>query len=1187
MAKLKDDQIKWILSLDAKGLQSELTTISSETQQLTADNKLLESELKLIAKQMAKSEKEMKKLAAAGKEDSNAYREAKATYKSAASDMADYTKRIRDNKKAIEENDLKAKEMVKNLKVEDMTMTQLKKRAAELQKQLDNTSKSVDSQAYDALEKKLNRVNDRMGELRKGAGEATSVLQNSLAVFAGNMMTKGVDKIKEWVSAGVEWIKTGIGMANGAEGVVKAFSGLNNSKHYLDEMRAATKSTVSDLELMEKAVSANELGIGIDKMANLMKFAQMQAKKLGTDIDEMADSIVNGLGRKSTLVLDNLGISASRVQSEVKKTGDFTVAVLNIVNEKLKEQGDTALTGAEKAAQAATKWENAQLKVGQKFQWLGNLWDEISGNIADKISNLAGDTDSLNDRYQNQLEKVADLELNTEKLARRYDELKGKAILNKDEQTELNSIMNILSNTVPGVITQFDQYGNVLSINTAKVYDFIAAQKAKLKVMNADAIDEQTKKLKSYTTQVDILQDKLMSGETTYFVPSGRGQTISQKRKMSEKEYQETKAEYEKYLELQRGTRAYLDDLNGTTIEHQIEHQKKMSENRTRFTEMNKKELDAWIKDEKNAASEFLQLARQIRDQRFTENVDGDKQQKDQAKKEAKILLAERKSMNELIEALDTAHNNKLAKINKEYLDGKIKSESEYNRKIFSQEQAAYIIREQALTEFKDNATRKEVKDDVSNKIAVIQNKRLQQEIAFRAKLEQIILVANPQEQEKRAHEERLRDLGIYGKSRQELQMLRMSAETEQEKTLLQQKSDALELLEKQHQDNLLKIRNDARAKEKAQGEEDFQEKFGKDKAGKQKAIEDEANALSLNKDTGALAQAKAFDAEVELQKKRLSLIQEEVDARNAAGLDISNILKKQASEESKLTKLYTGEFNRRKNEYRQYGASIGAVLGDVISGQEDALKSFADVMLDILFDTITQMINTEIIKVAATGTGAIARSTAEAMATPDSVLSFGATGFARIAILTGVITAAMMAAKSALKGLIGKKTDSSSSDNSASASTHARVANGLADGGYNDAGIDGGYTGPGSRYQVKGTFPNGVDYHAGEYVIAQPEMKIPVVSDMIRAIESIRRQRTGSNPMPAGLADGGYNDPGIRYSGDANYSEQNITAIGEVLSRLGKILDRAETNGLGVNYQALKETNAKMKDYENFSSKY
>jgi hypothetical protein len=571
-----------------------------------------------------------------------------------------------------------------------------------------------------------------------------------------------------------------------------------------------------------------------------------------------------------------------------------------------------------------------------------------------------------------------------------------------------------------------------------------------------------------------------------------------------------------------------------------------------------------------------------------SEREAGTKALEKQAKEDAKILTDERKSLNELIQSLDTSHNKKLSKINEEYLNGKIGTESEYNQQVYALEQASYIIREQALTEFKDKMTRQEVKDDVSKRISEIQKQRLQQEINFRAKLEKIILDANPEVKEKKEYESRLRDLGIFGKSRQELQMLLMSAETEQDKKLLQQKIEALELLEQQHQDNLLKIRNDARAKEKARGEEQFQESFGKDKAEKQKTLEDEANALSLQTEIGALTPEAAFDAEVELQKKRLELIKEELDARKAAGLDLSNILKNQASEEANLTKLYTSELNRRKQEYQQYGTAIGTVLGNVISGQEDALKGFADVMLDILFDTLTQMINAEIIKVVATGTGAIARSTAEAMAAPDSVLSFGATGLARIAILTGVITAAMTVAKTALKGMISGK-GSDSSTKGTTSTTRTRTGNGLADGGFNneDPGTNGGYTGSGGRYQIKGTFPNGVDYHAGEYVIAQPEMKIPVVSKMVHVIEGIRRQRTDSNPMPAGIADGGFNNPDTPSSrlGFPGGSQDKST-LDSTLNRFITLMEKIEENGLGVNYQAQKEANLKMKEFEEYGSK-
>jgi len=38
MAKLKDDQIRWILSLDAKGVQGELVQVSSAIDKLKKDN---------------------------------------------------------------------------------------------------------------------------------------------------------------------------------------------------------------------------------------------------------------------------------------------------------------------------------------------------------------------------------------------------------------------------------------------------------------------------------------------------------------------------------------------------------------------------------------------------------------------------------------------------------------------------------------------------------------------------------------------------------------------------------------------------------------------------------------------------------------------------------------------------------------------------------------------------------------------------------------------------------------------------------------------------------------------------------------------------------------------------------------------------------------------------------------------
>lgn len=135
-------------------------------------------------------------------------------------------------------------------------------------------------------------------------------------------------------------------------------------------------------------------------------------------------------------------------------------------------------------------------------------------------------------------------------------------------------------------------------------------------------------------------------------------------------------------------------------------------------------------------------------------------------------------------------------------------------------------------------------------------------------------------------------------------------------------------------------------------------------------------------------------------------------------------------------------QYQERLQTYKQYGSALGSAMGNIISGQENAMQGFADTMIDIVFDVLGKIIEAEIIKATATATSAVARSTAEAMAMPDSVATFGASGAARAAILSGLIMAALATAKSALKGMIGGKHSSDSTDSdSSSANTPKRAS--------------------------------------------------------------------------------------------------------------------------------------------------
>lgn len=171
MAKLTQDEIKWILSIDAKGVNKEIAVTSSEINKLSQANKVMAADMKAAEKQIKETEKAMEKLAKAGQQESEAYQELKATRDSARADIDDYTRKIGDNNRAITENKKKIEELSNGMSISEMSMRQLRQRATELEKQLNATSYSANPKEYKALQKELGQVNSRMEFVeRQGKG---------------------------------------------------------------------------------------------------------------------------------------------------------------------------------------------------------------------------------------------------------------------------------------------------------------------------------------------------------------------------------------------------------------------------------------------------------------------------------------------------------------------------------------------------------------------------------------------------------------------------------------------------------------------------------------------------------------------------------------------------------------------------------------------------------------------------------------------------------------------------------------------------------------------------------------------------------------------------------------------------------------------------------------------------------
>lgn len=355
---LTEDEIRYTVDVKAAAAQKEIYRLEQQSKKLRSENKARLSQ--------------MIQLEAAGKKETDTYKNLKKQYTETGKEIRNLTSQIG--------------EQTSKLNVLDMTMSQLKKQQKSLQKEFENTSKTLNPELYDILEQKLQEVSSRMAELKQNAksfGELAASDQANGMLY-GNMMTKAAelfgsyaqgfkDSVKELIDGGLE-------MAETADGVTKAFKDMDQPD-LLENLRKATKNTVNDVQLMTAAVQAKDFRIPLEDLGKYLQFAQLKAQQTGQSVDYMTNSIVTGLGRKSPLILDNLGISAAEISEKTKETGDFMKAVAEIVDTQLAEAGETYISAADRAARKTVELQNAQKALGDEILPLKEQWDDAYADM--------------------------------------------------------------------------------------------------------------------------------------------------------------------------------------------------------------------------------------------------------------------------------------------------------------------------------------------------------------------------------------------------------------------------------------------------------------------------------------------------------------------------------------------------------------------------------------------------------------------------------------------------------------------------------------------------------------------------------------------------------------------------------------------------------------------------------------
>jgi hypothetical protein len=343
MAKLKDDEIKWILSLNASKAQQEIHKLATTNKDLTNSNKDLK--------------KAMLDLEAQGKKNSDEWKNLKKSYD--------------DNSAAIALNNQRINEMQKSMGLADMTMSQLRKRASELQRQLDNTSQSANPEEYARLQRELGATRERMVALRN-SGRSLSDQLGDIPGPAGQV----INSVKGMASAMKLLIANPVGL------VITLIAG---ALMLLYKAFKSTDSGATSLAGIFKGLG-NVMDVLIDRTVS---FYKMLLSILTLDIDGIKKNAQDAFGGAATAIRDaaSAGYEYEQIMDSIgdrESAALIRSAKLRAEIESLKNQSKNALLPIQERIRLndlAQKKERELLEIEKGFK---------KERLQAEILNLAG-----------------------------------------------------------------------------------------------------------------------------------------------------------------------------------------------------------------------------------------------------------------------------------------------------------------------------------------------------------------------------------------------------------------------------------------------------------------------------------------------------------------------------------------------------------------------------------------------------------------------------------------------------------------------------------------------------------------------------------------------------------------------------------------------------------------------------
>lgn len=492
MAKLTDDQLRFIIDLDATGAQGNINTLQVAIANLEKENRNCAGSIRETEKEIAAMEKEMAKLAKQGENTSARYLDLAKRVNEGKNSIAELQGVIRQNNTTIAGHTKQIEQLTSGLKLSDMTMNQLRARAEQLRKQLDVTSASANPKQYKALQRELQKVKDATGELqRKNLSLIDSLSMMNHPIGTAAKSIKGFGQMVKLVFAsGPLVLVTGIllGIVAAFKAVKTAIAGSDAATTRLNAVMAALNSvmdsckrTIIQTTLAIKDFFTGNFSGAKEHIKNAKDIASSMgdAARAAYDATIAEDALNDVINRNNDLIKANQNrISQLRqISQDTTKDAKQRTAALNELfklqgeNYKMEVSNITGMYDVWKGKNtnliSAFKRSNATAfaeveRLMEKIKKGGELSFEEEKKLINAANDIAHDTDNATEDQKKEFREFFTNLLETERSyydnARR-DRKQFAAIQTEEKKKEFDEQLNTLQvNLKQELATLYDSY---------------------------------------------------------------------------------------------------------------------------------------------------------------------------------------------------------------------------------------------------------------------------------------------------------------------------------------------------------------------------------------------------------------------------------------------------------------------------------------------------------------------------------------------------------------------------------------------------------------------------------------------------------------------------------------------------------------------------------------------------------